>query len=175
MALDYTNVTLQSGSPEPLGATLTAEGVNFAVYSGGASRIELCLFDESAEREVARFALPERTENVCHGFLPAPHGAVGLQYGYRAYGPFDPQYGLRYNPSKLLLDPYARAIGGKFTWNDAVLGSLPLAVPATPAEVPAEQANTLDSAAFNYKGRVVNPAFDWAGDRPPATPWRDSV
>jgi glycogen operon protein len=176
MALDYTNVTLQSGSPEPLGATLTAEGVNFAVYSGGAARVELCLFDESGAQEVARFALPERTENVWHGFLPVPHGAVGLHYGYRAYGPFDPQYGLRYNPAKLLLDPYARAVGGTFAWNDALLGSISAAASTTPAEgAPTEQPSTLDSAPYNYKGRVVDPAFDWAGDRPPATPWRDSV
>ena len=172
---DFTNVTLQAGSPEPLGATLTAEGVNFAVYGGSAARIELCLFDASGVHEIARFALPERTENVWHGFLPAPHGRAGLHYGYRAYGPFDPQYGLRYNPAKLLLDPYARALGGTFTWNDALLGSVRPEAPVATTETPAEQPDTQDSAAYNYKGRVVDPVFDWEGDRPPATPWRDSV
>ncbi|HKE93501.1 MAG TPA: glycogen debranching protein GlgX, partial [Povalibacter sp.] len=92
---------------------------------------------------------------------------------YRVYGPFDPLYGLRYNPAKLLVDPYARAIGGKFSWNEALLGSLPAAVDA-PANAP-EQASALDSSPFNYKARVIDNSFDWGEDRPPATPWRDTV
>ncbi|HEU4486243.1 MAG TPA: glycogen debranching protein GlgX [Povalibacter sp.] len=173
MSSDYSNVVLQPGSPSPLGATLTAEGVNFAVYSSGASKVELCLFDAGGEYEVARFALPERTESVSHGFLPLPHGVAGLVYGYRVYGPFDPQYGLRYNPAKLLVDPYARALAGKFTCDDAMLGSLPPAEGSEP-DAP-EQQSTLDSAPFVYKARVIDNAFDWGEDRPPATPWRDTV
>ena len=119
---DYSNVTLQPGSPEPLGATWTGEGINFAVYSSGATRIELCLFDASGERELARLTLPERSENIFHGFLPAPHGVPGVVYGLRAHGSYDPTHGLRYNAAKLLLDPYARSLVGKFTWDDSLLG-----------------------------------------------------
>ncbi len=173
MSSVYSNVVLQPGSPSPLGATLAAEGVNFAVYSSGATKVELCLFDAGGEYEIARFVLPERTESVSHGFLPLPHGVAGLVYGYRVHGPFDPQYGLRYNPAKLLVDPYARALAGKFTWDDAVLGSLPPAQDSEP-EAP-EQRSTLDSAPFVHKARVVDNAFDWGEDRPPATPWRDTV
>src|SRR5262245_35441218 len=105
MSADYSTASLLPGSPEPLGATLTVDGINFAVYSSGAVKMELCLFDATGERELIRLALPERTENVWHGFLPTPHGVAGVVYGYRAHGPFDPNYGLRYNPAKLLLDP----------------------------------------------------------------------
>ena len=163
---DYSNISLQPGSPEPLGATWTGEGVNFAVYSSGATQIELCLFDDSGERELARIPLPERTENVRHGFLPAPVGAPGLVYGLRAHGPYDPMHGLRYNPQKLLLDPYARSLAGKFEWNAALLGQ------ASDSE---DAPDPSDSAAFNYKARVIDGAFDWGDDRPPATPWRDTV
>src|SRR5437868_7552800 len=177
MSTDYSNLTLQPGAPAPLGATLTGEGVNFAVYSSSAARVELCLFDASGEHELARIALPERTENVWHGFLPAPQGAAGIVYGFRAHGPFDPAYGLRYNGAKLLIDPYARSLAGTFTWDDALLGST---LPATPTaqDAPAsadEQPNKSDSAGFNYKARVIDGAFDWGEDRPPATPWRDTV
>ncbi len=168
--MDYSNVTLQPGSPEPLGATLTAEGVNFAVYSSGAAKVELCLFDADGGRELVRLALPERSENVWHGFLPLPHGVAGVIYGFRAYGPFDAAYGLRYNGAKLLLDPYARALAGKFEWDDALLGS----IASTDAALP-ETLSSVDSAPFNYKARVIDNAFDWGDDRPPATPWRDTV
>src|SRR5687768_11932579 len=164
---DFENVQLQSGSPEPLGATWTGEGVNFAVYSSGALRIELCLFDAGGERELHRIALPERTENIWHGFLPAPHGGAGLVYGFRVHGPYDPMYGLRYNPNKLLLDPYARALAGKFTWHEALLGHAP--------DADEEHADTADSAPYNYKARVIDSTFDWEDDRPPAVPWRDTV
>src|SRR5262245_17163685 len=164
--VDYNNVTLQPGSPEPLGATWTGEGVNFAVYSSGAVRMGLCLFDSAGERELTRIALPERIENVFHGFLPAPHGVPGLVYALRAHGPYDPMHGLRYNAHKLLLDPHARSLVGQFTWSDALLGAL-----ADDEDEP----DTVDSAPYNYKARVIDGAFDWGEDRPPATPWRDSV
>jgi glycogen operon protein len=164
--VDYSNAVLQPGSPEPLGASWTGEGVNFAVYSSGASRIELCLFDDRGERELARLALPERTENVWHGFLPAPAGVPGLVYGLRAHGPYDPLHGLRYNPNKLLLDPYARALAGRFEWNAALLGR---------SQESDDKLDPTDSAPHNYKARVIHGAFDWGDDRPPATPWRDTV
>jgi isoamylase len=164
---DFENIQLQPGSPEPLGATWTGEGVNFAVFSSGSQRVELCLFDANGERELQRIALTERTENVWHGFLPAPHGVPGLVYGFRVHGPYDPIYGLRYNPNKLLLDPYARSLAGKFTWHDALLGYA-----ADPDE---ERQDTTDSAPYNYKARVVDSTFDWEEDRPPSVPWRDTV
>ncbi len=170
MSADYANISLQPGSPAPLGATLTAEGINFAVYSSGAVKIELCLFDAAGTQELARIALPERTENVWHGFLPTPQGVAGVVYGYRAYGPFDVTYGLRYNGAKLLVDPYARALTGKFVWDDALLGS----TPSGDANLP-ETLNPVDSAPFNAKSQVVDSTFDWGDDRPPATPWRDTV
>jgi glycogen operon protein len=170
---DYARATLQPGSPEPLGATWTGEGVNFAVYSSGAARMELCLFDAAGEREVARLPFAERTENVWHGFLPLPFGAPGLVYGLRARGAYDPIYGLRYNANKLLLDPYAKSLAGKFTWDDALLGYASHDPAA--ADVVEERLSTVDSAPFNYKARVVDNTFDWSEDRPPAVPWRDTV
>ena len=169
LSVDYANATLLPGVPEPLGATLTSDGVNFAVYASGATKIELCLFDAAGEHELLRLALPQRTENVWHGFLPAPQGSAGLVYGLRVHGAYDPAYGLRHNPSKLLIDPYARLLAGKFTWNDALLGDEPV------ADGGEARQNTADSAPFNYKARVTDGLFDWGEDRPPATPWRDTV
>jgi isoamylase len=167
IANDYSHVVLQPGAAEPLGATWTEEGINFAVYSSGATAVELCLFDAAGERELARIALPERTENVWHGFLRAPHAHRGLVYGYRAHGSYDPMHGMRYNPNKLLLDPYARSLAGKFVWNPALLGYA--------SDVEEERPDPADSAPFNYKARVITEDFDWAEDRPPAVPWRDTV
>jgi isoamylase len=165
--IDYSQISLQAGSPQPLGAVWTGEGVNFAVYSGGATRVELCLFDENGEHELRRIPLTERTENVWHGFLATPHGVPGLVYGYRVDGPFDPEHGLRHNPAKLLLDPYARSLAGRFQWNAALLGSTTVGGVQKP--------ELTDSAPYNYKARVIEGAFDWGDDRPPAVPWRDTV
>jgi isoamylase len=169
---DYNNAGLQPGAPAPLGATWTGEGINFAVYSSGATKIEVCLFDATGERELARLALPERTENVWHGFLPTPHGVPGTVYGLRAHGSYDPMHGSRYNANKLLLDPYARSIAGKFEWNEALLGDATDADEEAPEK---EQGDERDSAPYMQKARVIDGAFDWGEDRPPATPWRDSV
>jgi isoamylase len=168
LAIDYTTAQLQPGDPAPLGATWTGEGVNFAVYSNGAARVELCLFDDRGEREVTRLQLTERTENVWHGFLPAPHGVPGLVYGLRVHGGYDPQYGLRYNGAKLLVDPYARSLAGKFAWHPSLLGY-------TASKPQEDHAETSDSASYNYKARVIDGAFDWSDDRPPAVPWRDTI
>ncbi|PZN31487.1 MAG: glycogen debranching enzyme GlgX [Proteobacteria bacterium] len=161
---DYASAALQAGLPGPLGATWTGAGVNFAVYASGASRVDLCLFDAQGEREIARLALPERSDGVWHGFLPAPHGIPGLVYGLRAWGPHDPSRGLRYNAHKLLLDPYARSLAGNFRWHDALLG-----------QTTDDEPNFADSAPYVYKARVIDGAFDWGDDRPPAVPWRDTV
>jgi glycogen operon protein len=105
-----------TGRPSPLGATCEADGVNFALFSANAERVELCLFDAAGLRETDRIALPERNDDVWHGFLPG--AASGLLYGYRVHGPYDPPNGHRFNPNKLLIDPYARALDRSFEWSD---------------------------------------------------------
>jgi glycogen operon protein len=163
---DTGSIALQEGEPFPLGATWTGTGVNFAVQCDGAERVELCLFD-AANQEFARLTLPTLSQGVAYGFLPAPVGAPGLAYGYRAHGPYDPSRGLRFNANKLLIDPYARALSGHFEWNDALFGFA--------GDEEADQLDTRDSAPYIQKARVVDPNFDWSDDHPPATPWRDSV
>lgn len=167
IANDYSQVVLQPGAPHPLGATWSEAGVNFAVYSGTATRVELCLFDDDGTHELARLELPESTEHVWHGFLPAPYGRAGLVYGYRVHGAYDPLHGTRHNPHKLLIDPYARSLAGAFKWDPALLGYGP--------DADEEAPDLRDSAPFNYKARVIKDEFDWGEDRPPAVPWRDSV
>ncbi len=109
-----------AGCNWPLGATSDGKGVNFALFSRHASRVELCLFDGSGEREIQRLELPSCTDNVWHGYLPGIR--PGAVYGYRVHGPYEPANGHRFNPHKLLLDPYARKLHGKLNWNDAVYG-----------------------------------------------------
>jgi isoamylase len=111
---------LLGGAPAPLGATWDGRGVNFAVFSAHASHVELCLFDARGEREVERIELRERTDEVWHGYLP--EGRPGLLYGYRVYGPYDPHNGHRFNPNKLLLDPYARKLAGSLQWGPEIFG-----------------------------------------------------
>jgi glycogen operon protein len=149
---------LEAGSPSPFGARWTGSGVNFAVHSAHATRIELCLFDPASGAETLRAALPGRTGDVFHGFLPAPAGAPGALYGFRAQGPWAPERGLLFNPAKLLLDPCALDVVG-----DAACH------PALQAD------DATDSAPFVPRCRVTDTAFDWGDDRPPATPWRDTV
>ena len=139
--------TLAAGRPYPLGATLRDGGVNFAVASDHAAHIELCLFDErGAER---RLMLPARTDGVLHGFLPG--AGAGLVYGLRAHGAYEPQRGLRFNPHKLLLDPYAREIVGRFEWNDLAFG-YQFGHPDGPLSFDAR-----DNAAVALKARVAAP------------------
>jgi isoamylase len=139
--------------------------VRFALASEHATGVELCLFDApDAATESARLPLPERTGDVWHGRLPGLR--PGQLYGYRVHGPFAPQDGHRFNPHKLLVDPYARAIAGPVRWDPALVGS-DLANPAAP--------DSRDSAPFVPKGIVVDPSFDWEGDRPPRTPWSRTV
>src|SRR5882757_2579782 len=101
---------LQLGEPIPLGASLSDAGVNFAVFASRATRVELCVFNAEGTQELARIALPGRTAGVWHGVLPAPLGQAGLVYGFRVQGPYEPARGLRHNPAKLLIDPYARQL-----------------------------------------------------------------
>ncbi|MBV8837599.1 MAG: glycogen debranching protein GlgX, partial [Alphaproteobacteria bacterium] len=158
---------LAAGAPYPLGATGDGLGTNFAVFSANAERVDLCLFDPSGKRQIARFTLPERTDEVWHGYLPNAH--VGLLYGYRAYGPYEPQRGYRFNPNKLLLDPYARRIAGELKWSDALFGHR---VNSPRADLSFDRR---DSAPGMVKGVVTDESFNWADDRPPNTPWSDTV
>src|SRR4051794_5821572 len=110
---------LEPGSPYPLGATWDGLGVNFAVFSANASAAELCVISTTSHRrEEVRLLLPGHTDEIWHGYLPA--AAPGLVYGYRAHGPYDPEQGHRFNASKMLLDPYAKALSGGVRWNDAL-------------------------------------------------------
>jgi len=111
---------LLPGAPYPLGATWDGLGINFAVFSAHATKFELCLFDPSGRREIQRFEMPEYTDEVWHGYLP--NARAGLIYGYRAYGPYEPQHGHRFNHHKLLLDPYARRLAGELRSSDALFG-----------------------------------------------------
>ena len=154
------------GSPYPLGATWDGVGVNFALFSEHATRVELCLFDSAtAEFESVTIPLPEHTDMVWHGYLPDVQ--PGQLYGYRVHGPFAPHAGHRFNANKLLLDPYARALGRPVRWNEALFGF-----------TFREDDTTLDdrdSAAYAPLAVVVDNAFTWGDDRPPRTPWHETL
>ena len=158
---------LLSGRPYPLGANWDGLGVNFAVFSGNATSIELCLFDPSGRREVARLELPECTDEVWHGYLP--DAKPGQLYGYRAHGPYEPRAGHRFNPNKLLLDPYARELHGDLIWSDALFG---YRVGAPRGDLTFDRR---DSARAMPKGVVVDDSFNWGDDRPPMVPWEQTV
>src|SRR3954463_8146400 len=111
---------LREGLPFPLGATWDGLGVNFALFSAHATKVELCLFDTAGQREIERIELPEYTDEVWHGYLP--DARPGTIYGYRVHGPYAPDEGHRFNPNKLLIDPYAKAVVGKLEWNPALFG-----------------------------------------------------
>ncbi len=155
------------GAPYPLGATWDGEGVNFALFSEHAERVELCLFDARGRREVERLALPECTDQVWHGYLP--DARPGQLYGYRVHGPYRPEQGHRFNPHKLLLDPYAKALWGDMRWSDAHFG---YRVGHAREDLSFDRRN---SAPGVPKCRVVDPAFTWGDDRPPNVPWHDTV
>ncbi|MFI6900862.1 glycogen debranching protein GlgX [Nonomuraea sp. NPDC050394] len=155
-------IELWPGDPYPLGATYDGAGTNFALFSEVAERVELCLFDEDGKESAVR--LSECDGFVWHGYLPGV--GPGHRYGYRVHGPHDPARGLRCNPAKLLLDPYAKAIEGEVTWDEAVYGYM-FGRPET--------MNEADSAPFVPRSVVVNPFFGWGHDRPPATPYHDTV
>ncbi|WP_409529567.1 glycogen debranching protein GlgX [Sphingomonas sp.] len=155
------------GSPYPLGATFDGEGVNFAVFSANADRIELCIFDPKGKRELQRYTLPECTDEVWHGYLPDV--GPGLLYGYRAHGPYEPEAGHRFNPNKLLLDPYARKLFGEIKWTDALHG---YQIRSKKEDLSFDKR---DSAAAMPKAVVVDDHFDWSRDVKPNTPWSETV
>ena len=157
------------GSPYPLGATWDGSGVNFALFSEHATAVELCLFQETVagQDEETRVPIREQTNHVWHAYLPEIR--PGQRYGYRVHGPYAPAEGHRFNPAKLLLDPYAKSIDGTIRWSDALFGYR-LGDPAGDL-APDER----DSAAGVPKSVVVDPAFSWGGDRPPRIPWKNTV
>ena len=150
------------GSPFPLGAAFDGGGTNFAIFSEVAERIELCLFDDHGDE--TKVDLPERNGLIWHGYLPQI--GPGQRYGYRVHGPYDPGAGVRCNPAKLLLDPYAKAIDGLIEWDEALF-SYRFDDP--------DAFNDADSAASAMKSVVINPYFDWSGDRPLRTPYNQTV
>jgi isoamylase len=156
---------LWPGRPWPLGATWDGTGINFALFSANATGVELCLFDSPySDHESTRLRLNERTNFVWHGYVPQLR--PGQLYGYRVEGPYDHSAGHRFNPSKLLLDPYARAIGRRMKWDDALFGFQT----GSP-----DRKSDVDSAAWAPLGAVIDPAFSWGDDRPPRTPWGDTI
>jgi isoamylase len=112
--------SVRVGRPFPLGATWDGLGVSFALFSAHATRVELCLFDDRGERELERIELPEYTDEVWHGYLP--NARPGTVYGYRVHGPFEPEAGHRFNPNKLLIDPYAKQLIGELKWGPQLFG-----------------------------------------------------
>ncbi|HWG93050.1 MAG TPA: glycogen debranching protein GlgX [Mycobacteriales bacterium] len=150
------------GSGYPLGATYDGSGTNFALFSEVAERVELCLFDD--EGNETRVDLPERDAFVWHGYLPGV--GPGQRYGYRVHGPYDPANGHRCNPSKLLLDPYAKAVEGEIDWDQACFSY-------TWGEE--DSFNDDDSAPHMSKSVVISPFFDWDNDRHPRTPYNETV
>ena len=155
--------TIWRGTPYPPGATWDGAGVNFALVSESATRVELCLFDTpDAPHEAERITLPAKTGDTWHGYLPGAQ--PGLLYGYRVHGPYAPEEGQRFNPAKLLVDPYTRAVSRPVKWNDALFG-YPLGNPQEDL-IPDER----DSAPYMPRCLVVDPAFDWGNDRPPRIP-----
>ncbi len=163
-----TKLTVFPGNPYPLGATWDGEGVNFALYADNATSVELCLFSTTADEvESFKIKLVERTHHVWHAYFPDLR--PGQLYGYRVHGTYDPQNGHRFNPSKLLIDPYAKAIAGTIDWSDALFGY----------EVgnPEEDLsyNETDSAAFIPKCVVVDQGFNWGNDRAPKIPYHQSI
>ncbi len=158
---------VEAGSPYPLGATWDGTGVNFALFSENGERVELCLFDARGRRELYRLALPSYTDGVWHGYLP--DARPGLKYGYRVYGPYDPAHGHRFNPHKLLLDPYAKHYSGTLRWSDAHFG---YRIGTPRADLSFDRR---DNASGMPKSVVVDTAFTWGDDRAPHTPWADTV
>ena len=155
------------GRPYPLGATWDGSGVNFAIFSEHATSVHLCLFDAATDA-MERLCLPmtDRTDRVWHAYLP--DAKPGQLYGYRVHGPWDPARGFRFNPAKVLIDPYARAIGRVPTWHASLFGY----APGTDGD---EEPDTQDSAPFAALGAVVDTSFDRRGVERPQVPWSDTV
>ena len=159
---------VRPGNPYPLGATWDGAGVNFAIFSEHATKVDLCLFDSPAAwYETERIPLPEQTDLVWHGYLP---GVLPNQlYGFRVHGPYDPAAGHRFNPNKVVLDPYVKAIGRTIQWCDAMYG---YRIGDTQEDLAMDER---DNAAYASLATVIDTAFTWGDDRTPRTPWHKTV
>jgi glycogen operon protein len=153
--VDTLKARVREGLPYPLGAAWDGKGVNFALFSAHATKAEVCIFDSAGATELDRVALPEYTDQIFHGWLPDL--GPGQVYGYRVHGPYEPDAGHRFNPTKLLLDPYARAHMGDLQWNPAVFG---YTIGHPDADLSFDER---DSAPFTPKSIVVDSNFDWHG------------
>ena len=167
MAASQRTVRLSEGLPYPLGANWDGLGVNFALFSANATKVELCIFDDSGEREVERIELPEYTDEVWHGYVHTAR--PGTIYAYRVHGPYAPEEGHRFNPNKLLLDPYARAHVGELSWHPDVFG---YTIGADGDDLTFDER---DSAAYMPKCRVVDPAFTWGRAKKPSVLWERTI
>ncbi len=162
------DVKIWPGRPYPLGATWDGLGVNFALFSEEAEKVELCLFDSpDAAAESQRLVLPEYTDHVWHGFLP--QARPGQVYGYRVHGPYDPAAGLRFNPAKVLTDPYAKRVARLTRWDDSLFG---YRIGDQQEDLSRDER---DSAGFAPLSVVIDSSFAWGGDRRPGTPWHRTV
>jgi len=160
--------TTAPGRPYPLGASYDGAGVNFALFSRNAARVEVCLFDSpDATKESDAFPLPEQTDMVWHGYRRGLK--PGQLYGYRVHGPYEPSAGHRFNPSKVLFDPYAKAVGRDLAWDDALFGYR-IGDPAADLSI-----DPRDSAPYALLAEVHDDAFDWRDDAPPRVPWHKTV
>src|SRR5690349_18896904 len=159
---------LSAGSPTRLGATWDGRGTNFALFSANAQKVELCLFDPQGRRELERIELPERSEDVWHGYLNDV--SPGQLYGYRVHGPYEPERGHRFNPNKLLLDPYARRLAGRLVWSDAHFGYRT----GSPRED--LSFDRRDNARGMSKAVVVDETFNWGRrEMRPNIPWEETI
>ena len=149
--MDKLEVT--NGRAYPLGATYDGQGVNFALFSAYAEKVELCLFDATGTKEISRVAITENDNNIWHVYIKDL--APGQVYGYRVYGPYKPEEGKRFNPNKLLLDPYAKKMIGKLIWHKALFGY------DTDSPLKDLSFSTLDSAPYMPKAVVISDDFDW--------------
>jgi len=159
--------TVWPGRPDPLGATWDGQGTNFALFAQPATRVELCLFDDTTGKETARIALPEQTRNVFHGYVQGV--GPGQLYGYRVHGRYAPREGLRFNPNKLLIDPYTRALCGEVDWSTTVFA---YRIGSRTEDLTRDVHN---SARGVPKSVVIDDAFDWGDDRPPNVPWSETI
>jgi isoamylase len=159
---------LTAGSSARLGATWDGRGTNFALFSANAEKVELCLFDNQGRRELERIELPERTEDVWHGYLNDV--SPGQLYGYRVHGPYEPEHGHRFNPNKLLLDPYARRLAGRLVWSDAHFG---FRIGSSREDLSFDRR---DNARGMVKAVVIDETFNWGRrEMRPSIPWEDTI
>ncbi len=158
---------VQEGRPFPLGATWDGLGVNFALFSANATKVELCLFGMDGRREIERIELPEYTNETWHGYLP--EARPGTVYGYRVHGPYEPEAGHRFNPHKLLIDPYAKQLVGSLSWSPEIFG---YQLDHADKDLSFDKR---DSARFVPKCRVIDPAFTWGQERRPQVPWEQTI